>query len=70
MDDRIRIATEKLENEGHSINRIFLGDKPYYRIDEGTAIIGEQMRDIADGVYSFAELTDDLLDQRPSEEEG
>jgi hypothetical protein len=70
MDNRIRLATEKLENEGHSINRIFLGDKPYYRIDDGLAITGKQMRDLADGVYSFAELTDDLLDRRRSEEEG
>jgi len=70
MDDRIRRATEKLENEGHSINRIFLGCEPYYQIDGGAAITGEEMRDLADGVYSFAELRDDLLTRRRTQEEG
>lgn len=67
MDDRIRRATEKLKTEGHSIERIRLGDKPYYRIDGDSAITGKEMRELADGVYTFAELKGDLLIRRRAE---
>ena len=68
MDKKLRLGTEKLQNEGHSIRRIFLGDDPRYLIDEELTLSGTEIRELADSIYSFAELKDDLLVRRRAEE--
>ena len=69
MDEKIRAGREKLEKQGHTVERCILGDVTCYKIDGGTTITPKEMREIADGVYSYEELERDLLVPRRAEED-
>jgi hypothetical protein len=70
MDEKIRAGREKLEMQGHTVEGCYVGEVPCYKIDGGTTITPLEMREIADGVYSYEELERDLLVRRRVEEEG
>ncbi len=70
MDEKVRAEIETLEKQGHTVSRCFVGDKPCYEIDGRMTITGKEMRELADGVYSFSELEKDLLVRRRAEEQG
>ena len=69
MDEKIRAGREKLEKQGHTVERCILGDVTCYKIDGGTTITPQEMREIADGVYSYEELERDVLVPRRAEED-
>ncbi|MBZ5670794.1 MAG: hypothetical protein LAO04_13830 [Acidobacteriia bacterium] len=69
MDEKIRAGREKLEKQGHTVERCILRDITCYKIDGGTTITPKEMRETADGVYSYEELERDLLVRRRTEEE-
>jgi hypothetical protein len=69
MDQKIRAGRGKLEKQGHTVEGCYVGDVRCYRIDGGTTITPKEMREIADGVYSYEDLERDLLVRRRAEEE-
>jgi hypothetical protein len=68
MDVKVKLAREMLEKDGHTVRRIVLGDDPRYLVDEEFPLSVKEMHELAEGVYSFAELKDDLLVRRGKEE--
>jgi hypothetical protein len=64
VEEKIKVAGEKLEKMGHSVERIILGETPRYQIDGGNALTVQQMHDVAEDVYSCEELID-LLRRQP-----
>ncbi len=69
MDKKVLAQIETLKQQGHTVTGCFISDKPRYEIDGRMTISGQEMRELADGVYSFAEL-EDLLVRRCTEEGG
>lgn len=69
MDEKIRAGRERLQKQGHTVERCIFGDITCYKIDGGTRATPKEMREIADGVYSYEELERDLLVRRRTEQE-
>jgi len=70
MDEKIRAGIEKLEKQGHTVLPCFVGDNLCYKIDGATTITREEVRQLADSVYSLEELEGDLLVRRRTQEQG
>jgi len=57
-DEKIEAVIRKLKSEGHSVETQVRGDKGefWYEIDRRMLASGQEMQNLADGVYSLAEL--------------
>jgi hypothetical protein len=68
MDEKVR-AIESLKKQGHSVVSISLGGRKFYQVDGTTTIKPSEMRELAEGIYSWEELTTDLLERRRATEQ-
>lgn len=68
MDDKTKAGMEKLKKDGHTVEGCLMGDICRYKIDGGTTITPNELREIGDGIYSYEELEKDLLVRRLEED--
>jgi hypothetical protein len=68
-DEKIEAAIRKLKSEGHSVEKQMRGDKGefWFEIDRRMLTSGQEMQNLADGIYSLAEL-EELFRRRKAEE--
>jgi len=55
-NEKIDAATKMLREQGHTVKKQVRGDNLWFEVDQRMLVSGEEMQNLADGVYSLAEL--------------
>jgi hypothetical protein len=64
MKEKIDAAIAMLKTQGHGVEMVVEDDKTWFEIDRRMRATPEEMRNLADGVYSLTELEELFIQRR------